>query len=244
MNIKRKCAHLVLLVLLLFAFRYECTGQAEDKDYLDLLDKRLYIEYANLKMEIFKNGKIVNYYDMESFRQGDKMRIEFLDPATERGRKMLNDESNMWMYLPRTSKIMKLPSKQSFMGSDASNRDLMRISFKKDYDIVATKEKEDNTVELELKAKDLSVSYNKIILTVDTSKMVPVKQEMYSLSNKLIKTMVYENPTIQEGVHMPFVYIIEDALQKDTKTILTYKSMNRDSRKPKEFFTLGALKKQ
>lgn len=215
----------------------------KEVDYLELLERSIYMESANLKMELYKNEKVMRYYDMEFYRQGDKMRMEFTAPAPEKGRKILNDNSSLWMYLPRTSKVMKLPFKQSFMGSDASNTDLMRMAFKKDYEMVNIITKEDGVVELELKAKNLEVSYNKMKVLFDTKKKIPIKQEMYSLSNKIIKTISYEDAVLIDGKYIPATIIIKDELQKDSSTKLYYTNIKRNSSKPAEYFTLGSLKK-
>lgn len=215
----------------------------EEPDYLGLLDKCLYVEYATVKMEMYKKGEVIRYYDIESYRQGEKLRMEFGNPATERGRIMLSYDSNLWMYLPRTSKVLKLPFKQSFMGSDASNRDLMRMAFKKDYLITKNIKSGNDIIVLELKAKDSSISYNKMVITLDKNRMVPLKQEMYSLSGKLIKTMNYENIILVDGVYIASVFSIVDEIQRDTMTKLTYSKMRRKNSKPVEFFTLASIKK-
>ena len=129
------------------------------------------------------------------------------------------------------------------MGSDASNTDLMRMAFKKDYEMVNIITKEDGVVELELKAKNLEVSYNKMKVLFDTKKKIPIKQEMYSLSNKIIKTISYEDAVLIDGKYIPATIIIKDELQKDSSTKLYYTNIKRNSSKPAEYFTLGSLKK-
>lgn len=216
---------------------------ASSEDYLGDLDQSMYMEYATMKMEMYKNDKVVRYYDMEFFRFDNKMRMEFTAPAVEKGRRMLNDNSSLWMYLPRTSKVMKLPFKQSFMGSDASNADLMRMCFKNDYEIVDVREKDHAIVELELKAKDLDVAYNKVIIQYDSKRRIPIKQEMYSLSDKLIKTILYEDVVQVDGKYVPSTMIIREELQKNTLTKLFYKNIKKQNKQPVEYFTLGSLKR-
>lgn len=230
-------------VIILFANIFSHMVIGAGSDYLMLIDKSIYIEYADIKMELIKNNKVMKYYDMIFFRSDDKMRMEFSAPATEKGRKMLNDNVSLWMYLPRTSKVMKLPFKQSFMGSDASNTDLMRMAFKKDYELVAITNKEGGLIELKLKAKNPEVAYNNVIILFDTQKKVPVKQEMYSLSNKLIKTINYEDIILVDGGYFPTLVIINDELKKGSLTKLHYTNIKRKESKPDEFFTLGALKR-
>lgn len=217
------------------------TQPASTPDYLELIDQALYIEYAEMKMEVYKNEKLLKYYRMELYRRGEKMRMEFLEPAVEKGRRMLNEETSLWMYMPRTSKVMKLPLKQAFMGSDASNRDLMRMAFRKDYTLTGQQKGEGGLLLLELEAKDLSVSYHKVVIAFDTVRKVPVRQEMYSLSDKHIKTMEYEYVKLS-GEYIPSECIIRDELMKSSVTRMYYNKVKRTNNKPEVFFTLGSLK--
>lgn len=230
----------ILISSLLFS---EGAASQSSLDYLEDLDRSMYMEYATMKMEMYKNDKVVRYYDMEFFRSDNKMRMEFTAPAVEKGRRMLNDNSSLWMYLPRTSKVMKLPFKQSFMGSDASNADLMRMCFKNDYEVVDVRAKDNDMVELELKAKDLDVAYNKVIIQYDGKRKIPVKQEMFSLSDKLIKTILYEDVVQVEGKYVPSTMIIKEELQKNTLTKLFYTNIKKKNKQPAEYFTLGSLKR-
>ncbi len=233
----------VILTILLLGCMLNGYSQAnKTTDYLDIMDKSLYLEFANVRMEVYKNDKLLKHYGMELYRQGEKMRMEFTEPAVEKGRRMLNDESNLWMYMPRTSKVIKLPLKQAFMGSDASNRDLMRMAYKKDYDIVSTHPEEDNLILIELKAKDLSVSYSKMIISFDVERQVPVKQEMYSVSDKLIKTMEFEYERQPDGTYTCASMSIRDELLKNSFTRMYYKDSKRSNKKPTVFFTLGSIK--
>jgi outer membrane lipoprotein-sorting protein len=234
-----------ILILLVTFFQLSALAQTNQStpDYLADLDQSIYMEYATVKMEMRKDSKVVRYYDMEFFRSGNKMRMEFTAPAPEKGRRMLNDNSSLWMYLPRTSKIMKFPFKQSFMGSDASNSDLMRMCFKNDYEIINITEKGDDVIELELRAKDLEVAYSKVVMQYDTKRKSPLKQEMYSLSNKLIKTMLYEDILKVDGIYVPSTITIKEELQKNTETKMYYTNIKKKNLKPTEFFTLGSLKR-
>ncbi|MDR1623908.1 MAG: outer membrane lipoprotein-sorting protein [Tannerellaceae bacterium] len=216
--------------------------QVTEPDYLALIDKSLYVEYAGIRMEIYKNDKLIKYYKIEFYRKEAKMRMEFVEPAVEKGRRMLNDESNMWMYMPRTSKVIKLPLKQAFMGSDASNRDLMRIEFAKDYDLVGSGQPDGAILQLELKAKNLSVSYNKIEILFDLQRNIPLSQKMFSLSGKLIKTIEYIYKEQPDNILYMSEMIIKDELMGHSFTKMYYENCKRRQNKPDVFFTLGSLK--
>ncbi|MDR3142719.1 MAG: outer membrane lipoprotein-sorting protein [Tannerellaceae bacterium] len=216
--------------------------QAAGPDFLALIDKSLYVEYAGIRMEIYKNNKLIKYYGIEFYRKEAKMRMEFVEPAVEKGRRILNDESNMWMYMPRTSKVIKLPLRQAFMGSDASNRDLMRIEFAKDYDLVAGEQPDGAILQLELKAKSLSVSYNKVVVFFDPKRNIPLGQKMFSLSGKLIKTIEYIYKEQPDNTLYMSEMIIKDELMNNSFTKMYYENCKRRQNKPDVFFTLGSLK--
>lgn len=218
-------------------------GETPENDYLKRLDTSLYMESANMRMELYKNGKIVRFYEMEFYRKNEKMRMEFTAPAPEKGRRMLNDNASLWMYLPRTSKVMKLPFKQAFMGSDASNSDLMRMTFEQDYEIININQEKEGIIKLELKAKNPEVAYDKTIVFYDKKKNMPTKQEMYSLSGKIIKTLDFENPVQIDGVYIPSSLSITEATLKTSVTKLIYSNIKRKNDKPNEFFTLGSIKR-
>lgn len=230
-------------ILISSLFFSEDAISQSSSDYLEDLDQSMYMEYATMKMEMYKNDNVVTYYEMEFYRSGNKMRMEFTAPAVEKGRRMLNDNSSLWMYLPRTSKVMKLPFKQSFMGSDASNADLMRMCFKNDYEVLDVRVKDNETLELELKAKNLDVAYNKVVVQYDSKRKIPVKQEMFSLSDKLIKTILYKDVVRVQGKYVPSTMIIKEELKKNTMTKLFYKNIKKQNRQPVEYFTLGSLKR-
>jgi outer membrane lipoprotein-sorting protein len=216
--------------------------QAAEPDYLILIDKSLYVEYAGIRMEIYKNDKLVKYYGIEFYRKEVKMRMEFIEPAVEKGRRMLNDGSNMWMYMPRISKVIKLALRQVFMGSDASNRDMMRIEFAKDYDLVGCEQSDEAILQLELKAKNLSVLYHKVVVLFDSKRNILLTQKMFSLSGKLIKTIEYTYKEHPDNTFYMSEMIIKDELMGNSFTKTYYENCKRRQNKPDVFFTLGSLK--
>jgi outer membrane lipoprotein-sorting protein len=235
---KRKL--LLVVALTLSATFTQGWAQDAQPDYLYLLDKAMYMERAELRMEMYENGKMVNHYEMAFFRSGNKIRMEFTAPAAEKERRMLSDNASLWMYLPHTSKVMKLPFGQSFMGSDASNSDLMRMNFRSDYELVEVRKMgEENLVALRLKAKDLEVAYPEVSLVYDTQRNVPIQQEIYSLSGELVKAIRYGDIVRQGEEYIPSTMMIKEG--KNTLTRLIYSGILKESEQPAGFFTPTSL---
>jgi len=198
----------------------------------------------DLTLDIVKKDKVIKHYKMKTYKKGKKLRIEFVEPPVEEGRRMLNDGENFWMYLPRSSKLIRLPANQSFMGSNASNRDIMRISYIDDYliDSVYFQKKESDTLVIELKANNLAISYNKLALYVERNQKIPLKQEFFSLSGKLLKEMVFSDFKKVGSFLFPQKVTIIDYLNKETTTILWFDNIVRDGTFTDSFFTIGSLK--
>lgn len=127
-------------------------------------------------------------------RGSDKHFTEYLSPEREKGTKMLKLEDRLWIYSPATDRIIQLSGhllRQSVMGSDLSYEDMMEERKLTDIytPIVLGIEELDNrqTYKMELLAKVEDVSYYKRILWIDTARFVPLKEELYAKSGKLLK---------------------------------------------------------
>ena len=71
-------------------------------------------------------------------RHGDRSFIRIVSPPKDEGTGFLMKKPNLWMYVPRVERTMRIPPSmmlQSWMGSDFTNDDLMRESSQlDDYD--------------------------------------------------------------------------------------------------------------
>ncbi len=220
-------------------------NQADPSRILEELDKNIFsldMEFV-MKMEVLKNEKVKRTYEMRVVKKDEKMRLDILSPSIERDRRVLNDGDNMWMYLPRSSKLIKIPFKQAFLGGDASNRDILRISLVADYEVIGGLENIEGELLLKLKAKDLKTAYNQVNFYLDTKTKYPFKQEMLSLSGKVIKTIEYADYIAFDQGYFPSKITILDQLRKDSKTIFTYTDLSKGTNKTDAFFTTASLSK-
>ncbi len=67
---------------------------------------------------------------LRGWTQGDdRSLVRVTAPARDRGNATLTDDDNLWTFSPRINRVIKIPSSmmgQSWMGSDFSNRDVVR----------------------------------------------------------------------------------------------------------------------
>lgn len=201
---------------------------------------------ADEKMSVYKNNEFSNGYRLKvNIKNYQKGLVYFNEPATEKGKKILRIDQNMWMYFPSNQKAIRVSSKDRLMGGDFSFTDIVRVDLVHDYNSELKGDKEINGTtcyELELKAKDPTVAYDKVMYYVNKSTFNPVYAEYYTVSGKMLKSMSFREPKVLGGILRPTVMEVGSVITKGNKTVIEILSIE-----PKEFsdsmFTQEYLKR-
>lgn len=167
-----------------------------------------------------------------------------LEPAAERGQAMLLKGRDLWVFLPTVSQPVRLSLAQRLTGQVA-NGDLARANFAGDYTPTLLKTEDVNGQPhhvLELIAVDKSVTYRRVLYWVRVSDSRPFRAEFYSLSDRLLKTCRYENFQQFGGQVRPTRLVMEDALKRGDRSVLSYSSMQIKNL-PDKLFTKDYLKR-
>ncbi|NLY91895.1 MAG: outer membrane lipoprotein-sorting protein [Firmicutes bacterium] len=162
-------------------------------------------------------------------RKNDKMLVIFLEPPSQRGQVFIRDGDDMWMYLPRSNKVMRIGAKDALMGGEASNADLMRTAMAEDYNPVYLGEEVIDGItcyKLELTAKRRTVAYDKVIYWIGKEKDNPVRRDYYALSGKKLRTMYFSDLRLLGGFERPTRIKIENAEQKEYWTEMILEEVN------------------
>lgn len=182
-----------------------------------------------MEMVVFKNDKAQKTYLMKVLKKdSERLLIDFLQPDREKGRKVLRVGDKMWMFLPDLAKSIVISARQSFLGSSFSNGDLLRSDLEADYTPVLLRSEPLGDAKahvLELTAKSPQVAYDRILLWVDQSSDLPLQQEFYTRSGKLIKTLHFSTPVTLGGLRLQSVMRIESSLNKSESTVLTIRDL-------------------
>lgn len=204
-------------------------------ELLGLLDKNLTFDTreAMLTMTVVRADR-TKTYKMHSYSRGQTdSAMEYLEPARDKGTRMLRMGNDLWMYMPsveRTQKISGHMLRQSMMGSDMSYEDMM--------DAASWKERYTGTVDGEevldgrkcwkmtLIAKTPDVTYAKRIVWVDQQSYIPLRQELYAVSGMLLKVWAMSDVQTVEGRQWPSRMVIEDKVQQGSRTELKFDSVD------------------
>ena len=175
---------------------------------------------------------------------------EYLAPAREAGTKMLKLEEQLWMYSPSTDRTIQISGhmlRQSVMGSDLSYEDMMDDKkMREHYNAVVTGIDTVNNIScwiVELQAKAKEIAYEMRKLWVDQTKYIPLKQELYAKSGKLLKNMELTDIVKIEGRWFPRHLRFKDMLKEGDGTEFVIDDIDFDVAIPGYRFSKAALRR-
>jgi outer membrane lipoprotein-sorting protein len=140
------------------------------------------------------NGEVTESTVSKSF-------VEFIEPASTRGQKLLREGRVYWLFFPETKNTVRISPSQVLSGQ-ATAGDIAATNYRNDYDgkILSMETILDKECyKLELTAKDEGVAYHKLLYWVEKGTNNPIKTEYYSVSGTLLKTGYYRNFEKVEG---------------------------------------------
>lgn len=187
---------------------------------------------------------------MEMWSQGtDDTLVRILEPAKDAGISTLKVGQNIWNYLPKVDRTIKVPSGMmggSWMGSHFTNDDLVKSSrLSQDFDATITGRPTDSADKLytiSLVAKpDAAVVWGSILAKIRPDKL-PVSIVYNDEAGKPVRTMTFSDYKTFDGHLIPTVMKLVPADKPDEYTSITYDSLDFDVTLPASTFTLQALK--
>ncbi|HPE86683.1 MAG: outer membrane lipoprotein-sorting protein [Bacteroidia bacterium] len=227
-------------------------GQYPDgKEVLDRIDKNMTADRTVTKASMVVHGRRSDRtMEMITYTEGERSYSEYLAPAREKGTKMLKLEDKLYIYSPSTDRTIQISGhmlRQSMMGSDLSYEDMMEENKLEDaYDAVVTGEEkieQKRCYILELIANKKDVNYYMRKVWVDTERYIPMKEELYAKSGKMLKTTILSDIRQVDGRWYPYKIAFKDMLKSGEGTEFIVEEISFNKEIPEHLFTKGALRK-
>ncbi|NLB84399.1 MAG: outer membrane lipoprotein-sorting protein [Synergistaceae bacterium] len=185
-----------------------------------------------------------------SWVQGvEKAFSEYLSPPREAGTKMLKLKDELWIYSPDSDRTIKIAGhmlRRSLMGSDVSYEDFMedpKLSNHYEAKILGEETMTDRpTVILSLTAKTEGLAYESRKLWVDRERFVPLREERYAKSGKLLKTYEILEVFQVKDRWYPKRSIFKDALASGDGTENIIDTIEFDVDIPESVFSKASLR--
>ena len=175
----------------------------------------------------------------------DLMLMLTLAPENKKGQGTLKVDNHIWRYDPESRKFTHQTMEDKFEETSARNGDFRRPSISETYnvvDYVSGKLGKYDVWILELEAKDSDAAYPFEKIYIDKSREVMLKQQEFSLSRRLIRTIY--SPTFAKigDKYTPTKRIMVDELLKGKKTTMTITDISV-GKLPDNLFTKSYLER-
>lgn len=203
--------------------------------------------YAKLTMEI-QTPDYQRTMSLESWSIGlDYSLMKVLAPKKEQGVATLKRGNEMWNYLPKIRKTIKVPPSMmmgSWMGSDFTNDDLMREgSWVEEFEV--TLEEVNGVYVLDLVAKENTVTvWGAMQIYIDVESLLPIKQLYIDEDGSVVREMHFSDVKTFDGVSLPTVMTLKPLDKEGNLTRVIYEDMQFNVNIDESFFTLQNLQKR
>lgn len=184
--------------------------------------------FAHMTM-IVETPQYQRTMEMESSSIGtEKAFIRILSPRKDRGISTLKLDMEMWNYLPKINKVIKVPPSMmmgSWMGSDFTNDDLVKqTTLTEEYTL--TMEETDDRYLINLVPKSDTVTvWGKIDYEVSKDPLIPLSQNFYDDNGTLVRKMEFSEPQEISGLLIPTRMEMIPMNKEGNKTVIIYNDL-------------------
>ena len=190
-----------------------------------------------LQMKIWTEGK-------------DKALILVQAPAREKGTATLKVDQNLWNYMPRIKRTIRIPPSMmlaSWMGSDFTNDDLVReSSFREDYtyELVGPSEEPPGWLVKFVAKPDVVGLWNRFELIVSSEGEIPLEARYFDRKDRLARTIYWSEVQEFGDRQIPAHMVLIPEGEEGNETEMRYLSIDFEVEIPEGTFSLSELEQK
>ncbi len=241
----------VLLSMALTAMIAPAVAEEDAREVVKRIDElyRADTSYAEVEMEIVTRHWQRTLRAVIWTEGKTKTLIRIQSPPKERGVATLRLDRQMWNYLPRANKVIKIPPSMmmsSWMGSDFTNDDLVKeFTLLDDYHFkfANPEDARPGFLYIELKPKKgVPVVWSRIVMAVEKESYLPLWDRYYDEKNRLMRVIHFRDVRRFDGRRIPSVMEVAPQDKEGQKTVLRYLKAEFNRRLPAGIFSLRSLR--
>lgn len=231
------------------------TGAQPDEVNLDAVMRRFDALYrsnsstARLEMTVHTERR-TRTVRMRALTRGDDNALIVIEaPARDKGTATLRVGDNLWNYLPRIARTIRVPPSamlSSWMGSDFTNDDLVHsASYAEDFHAKLIGESPDGDGKLvRLDAKPGTVGlWKRIDVTFDKDLTLPREAKYFDRRLRHARTLVFDQIRVMDGHRLPSRLSLTPVDKPNKHTVLRYLDIDFDADVPESTFSLTRLER-
>jgi len=187
---------------------------------------------------------------LEQWSKGkNKHLIKVLKPKKEKDLATLRVDTNVWNYMPKVKKVVKIPSSMmssSWMGSHFSNDDLVKQSrMVKDYDFFTSFEGIRDGIDIVeitcVPKMNAAVVWGKVEVIVYREDFIPLRLIYYDEDLNLSRKLEFSNIQIIDNKKIPLKMQMVPVNEPGESTTIQWKEIKFDLTISDDFFSLRKL---
>lgn len=243
---------LLLLIISLLSLPVAADEPYSEKEALELITRMQELLRSDTNVAIYEmtviNPDWQRTIRLQSWddRPGKQFFIRVLEPKKDEGVSYLKQGSNLWMYMPKLERDIRIPPSMmlsSWMGSDFTNDDLVKSSSVID-DYTHRLLKRDGpllTIE-SIPKPDAPVVWGKLVHVVHTEG-IPISEDFYDEDGELVRSMEFTDVQNMGGRTIPTRWVMRPADEPGKSTALRIETIEFDPPIESSVFTRANLKK-
>ena len=243
----------LIILIISFSLLFAQENEMSVKDIIKAMDKNLNAKSRVLTSKMVVHGRRSSRtIESKNWVVGiDQAFTEYLSPPREAGTKMLKINDKLWTYSPQADRVIQISGhmlRQSVMGSDMSYNDMMEDRpLEEMYDAKLNGSAELNGRDhwvMVLEAKIKGLAYPKRKAWIDKEYLLPMKEELYAKSGKLLKISTMTDVKKIQGRWFPSRFNFKDELKRNSKgTEWVIDDIQFDINIPESRFSKALLRK-
>lgn len=187
--------------------------------------------------------------EMEAWSLGrDYFLVRILEPAKERGVATLKRDREVWNYLPKVDRTIKVPPSMmggSWMGSHITNDDLVKAShIDEDYTLRLLEEDDDHWLIECLPKPEAAVVWGKIIYRLSKQPRVPVQVDYYDEEQQRVREIRFSDVRKLGDRTVPLKLKVTPLDKPGEQTVLHYRDLAFGVPIDQGYFNLRSLQQR
>ncbi|HEY6032792.1 MAG TPA: outer membrane lipoprotein-sorting protein [Kofleriaceae bacterium] len=170
-------------------------------------------------------------------------------PSRDEGTATLRVDDNLWTYLPRIARTMRVPPAMmlsSWMGTDFTNDDLVKESSLRHDFTAKLRGRSDSPAGwwIDLAVKPGAVGRWARMELLVSNDLLPVEERHYDRKNRLARTMTFDDVKQLGGRTIPTRVVVRPTDDPAKRTEMRYLDISFDVAVPDDTFSLSRLERR
>ncbi|MDY0267753.1 outer membrane lipoprotein-sorting protein [Trichloromonas sp.] len=185
--------------------------------------------------------------EMESWSLGrEHFLTRILEPPKEKGVATLKVRKEVWNYLPKVDRVIKIPPSMmggAWMGSHITNDDLVKGSqVDEDYTFALLEETATSWRIECLPKPEAAVVWGKLVYEIEKTRKLPVRIDYYDEAQKPVREIIFDEVREIGGRTLPARMTVRPLDKPAERTVMRYHDIAFDLALGEDFFSLRTLK--